>query len=223
MNGSSSSSGQAGTGGGLPSPCASVPCKVMPLGDSITDGYEVPGGYRIKLWADIVGASKAINFVGSMQSGPPSLPDKDHEGHPGWDILQIDEISANAIATYQPDIILLHIGTNDILYTNDLVNAPARLAHLIDTIAATAPKSTLIVASIIPNADATMEADVEAYNAAIPGVVAAKAKTGYAVKFLDMHAAVGVGDLYTDGVHPIQSGYDKMADTWFPVLSALLP
>ena len=23
---------------------------MMPLGDSITDGYNVPGGYRIKLW-----------------------------------------------------------------------------------------------------------------------------------------------------------------------------
>ena len=44
--------------------------KVMPLGDSITDGYNVPGGYRIKLWADIDGRRQACELRGIAVQWP---------------------------------------------------------------------------------------------------------------------------------------------------------
>ncbi len=61
-----------------------APLKIMPLGDSITDGYNVPGGYRAELWRLLDVAGTHVNFVVSLQSGPSGLPDKDHEGHSGW-------------------------------------------------------------------------------------------------------------------------------------------
>src|SRR4051794_38567237 len=47
--------------------------RIMPLGDSLTDGQDIPGGYRIDLWARFAADGEPINFVGSQANGPPSL------------------------------------------------------------------------------------------------------------------------------------------------------
>ena len=36
--------------------------KILPLGDSITDGYFVPGGYRIELWNSLTKQGYKIEF-----------------------------------------------------------------------------------------------------------------------------------------------------------------
>ena len=58
--------------------------KVMPLGDSITDGITVPGAYRTGLWQRFAGGGYKVDFVGSLSGGPSNLGDHDHEGHSGW-------------------------------------------------------------------------------------------------------------------------------------------
>src|SRR5436305_15244721 len=68
--------------------------RVMPLGDSITDGITVPGAYRIGLWQRLVAGGYTVDFVGSLSNGPASLGDHDHEGHSGW---RIDQIDANSV------------------------------------------------------------------------------------------------------------------------------
>jgi hypothetical protein len=40
--------------------------RVMPLGDSITDGFNVPGGYRVDLWQKLVAGGRTVDFVGSQ-------------------------------------------------------------------------------------------------------------------------------------------------------------
>src|SRR5690606_20101241 len=72
--------------------------RIMPLGDSITDGLTVPGGYRIDLWQKLVADGYTIDFVGSQSNGPASLGDRDHEGHSGW---RIDQIDANIVGWLQ--------------------------------------------------------------------------------------------------------------------------
>lgn len=57
--------------------------RVMPLGDSITEGTQVPGGYRIGLWQRLSAAGYRVDFVGTQFNGPATLGDHDHEGHPG--------------------------------------------------------------------------------------------------------------------------------------------
>jgi hypothetical protein len=99
----------------------------------------------------------------------------------------------------------------------DVTNAPARLSALIDKIRSTAPGVELFVATITPESDPTLEARVQAYNAAIPGVVAQK---GNQVHLVDMHAALTIADL-ADGVHPNAAGYDKMAARWYDALRSV--
>jgi lysophospholipase L1-like esterase len=190
------------------------PVRVMPLGDSITDGFNVPGGYRIDLWQKIVAGGRTVDFVGSQANGPGNLGDRDHEGHSGWTIAQIDANIVNWLRTYTPRTILLHIGTND-MYGSDPAGAPARLSTLVDHITAQAPNADLFVSSIVPISFA--DQTVRTFNATIPGMVQGKVNAGKRVHFVDMYRALTTADL-ADGVHPNAGGYSKMAATWYHAL-----
>ncbi|WP_260478710.1 non-reducing end alpha-L-arabinofuranosidase family hydrolase [Kibdelosporangium aridum] len=199
------------SGGGL-----ADPVRIMPLGDSITHGGSI-GGYRLDLGTKLRAAGRTIDFVGSMTDGPASMPDRNHEGHPGWTIAQIDANVVNWLRTYNPRTILLHIGTND-MYGSDPAGAPRRLSTLIDRITAQSPNSDLFVATIIPIrfADQT----VRNFNNAVKPMVRAKASAGKRVHLVDMYPSVPVADL-PDGIHPNAAGYSKMATTWYNALRSV--
>src|ERR1041384_5471974 len=75
--------------------CAPAPpaIRIMPVGDSITYGAVVPGGYRAPLYRLMTNAGFTVDFVGTAtDNSAPSLPDPDHEGHSGWRIDQIDSV-----------------------------------------------------------------------------------------------------------------------------------
>jgi lysophospholipase L1-like esterase len=192
--------------------------KVMPMGDSITwgQGSSTNSGYRGPLWLRLRNeAGYAPDFVGTQTSG--TIGDADNEGHRGW---QIDQLQANAttwINTYQPDVVLLHIGTNDMYRNYQVATAPDRLSALIDQILAARPGIYVLVAKIIPSTNADAQPRINAYNAAIPGIVAAK---GDHVRMVDM-TNLASADLF-DQVHPNDAGYAKMSDRWYPVLTGVL-
>ena len=63
--------------------------------------------------------------MGTLQNGPAALADRNHEGHSGW---RIDEIHASIdgwLTTYQPEVVLLLIGTNDVTQDYQVSTAPA--------------------------------------------------------------------------------------------------
>ncbi|TQM78704.1 lysophospholipase L1-like esterase [Saccharothrix saharensis] len=188
--------------------------KVMPLGDSITDGFNVPGGYRVDLWRKLVAGGRTVDFVGSMTNGPTSLGDRNHEGHSGWTIAQIDNNVTNWLRTYTPRTILLHIGTND-MYGGDPGGAPQRLSNLVDRITTLAPDADLFVATIVPLSSG--DATVRAFNSTIPSMVQSKVNAGKKVHLVDMYRALTTADL-ADGVHPNAGGYSKMATVWYNAL-----
>jgi lysophospholipase L1-like esterase len=194
--------------------------RVMPLGDSITEGTQVPGGYRIGLWQRFSSGGYRVDLVGSQYNGPASLGDHDHEGHPGWRIDQLDANIVGWLRATGPRTVLLHIGTNDVLQNYNLAGAPARLSALVDRITATAPDTEVFVATIIPLANSGQEANARAFNATIPAMVQSKANAGKHVHLVDMHSALTTADLI-DGVHPTATGYDKMAATWYAALRSV--
>jgi len=194
--------------------------RVMPLGDSITEGTQVPGGYRIGLWQRLAAGGYRVDFVGSQYNGPSSLGDHDHEGHPGWRIDQIDANITGWLRNTTPRTVLLHIGTNDILQNSNVSGAPGRLSTLIDHITAAAPSAEIFVATIIPLANAGQESAVRTFNSAVPGIVQSKANAGKHVHLVDMHSVVSTAELI-DGIHPTAGGYDKMAAAWYSALRSV--
>ncbi|HVZ89459.1 MAG TPA: SGNH/GDSL hydrolase family protein, partial [Polyangia bacterium] len=236
-SGSAGGAGHAGAGGFSPCPAAGSPCAILPLGDSITWGYgsTTGGGYRVGIFSQAVAASKTITFVGSQKTGPTTVSGKPfpqgNEGHVGYSIddsAQTNGIAGTltdtAIATYKPNIVLLMIGTNDMHYSIDLANAPARLGALLDEITTDAPGALLVVATIIP-ANGTQNTPTKTYNAALPALIQARAAKGKHIVLVDMYAAMKSWStsLYKDSEHPNDAGYTIMADTWYQAIGSLLP
>ena len=231
--GASAGSGGAGAAGGSAGgtsggasgfdPCpATGDCKVLPLGDSITYGTPTnKGGYRVELFTKAVGDNLHLTFVGSQSNGPAMVAGKTfpkgNEGYPGITTANLDSQHVKGTALKDmPQIILLHIGTNNV----SQANAAADLEKIIDDLVAAAPNSLLAVASIIPLPSAASA--VEKYNAGIPALVQKKATAGKHVIFVDQFKDFPPSEL-TDGVHPNDTqGYPRMGDKWYAAIKPYL-
>jgi lysophospholipase L1-like esterase len=217
-------------------PCpAAQPCKIMPLGDSITDGAgSSGGGYRVELFTNIVGARKSATFVGTQSNGPDTVSGrafpKHHEGHPGYTIDGSMGIQPLVVATLQanePSIVLLMIGTNDVNGWVDLADAPTRLGGLLDLIIDTVPNALLVAAAITPTTDDDENTRIDAFNGEIPALVESRAAAGKHIVMVDMFKAFAANPAYktaymSDFIHPNDAGYVVMGDTWYPGLAGYL-
>ncbi|MEL3947302.1 SGNH/GDSL hydrolase family protein [Streptomyces sp. LNU-CPARS28] len=202
----------------MPPSVAGRSLRIMPLGDSITDGYTTyPGGYRVALWQRLNADGHHVTFVGSQTNGPVELETRAHEGHPGWRIDQLDAHINAWLRDTDPHIILLLIGTNDMNQNYDIDNAPQRLSRLIDHILAVQPHCELFVATVPPQDNPVRERRVRRYNKAVPAVVAQK---GAQVHLVDLNDAMTTADL-GDAVHPSQAGHARMAEVWYDALHAV--
>jgi lysophospholipase L1-like esterase len=142
---------------------------------------------------------------------------KNHEGHSGWTIQQIDDIVPDPALDETPHIILLHIGTNDMYQTP--TGAPDRLGTLIDQLIQAAPDALLVVAKIIPFPGGASAVDT--FNAAVPGVVKARADAGKHIILVDQFTGFPTSEL-GDGVHPNAAGYARMAGVWYDAIESYL-
>ncbi len=183
--------------------------KVLPLGDSITHGVGTPGqsSYRAQLFTALQDDTSSLDFVGSQDSG--QLADTDHEGHPGWRIGQIDGIADCTVARYRPNVVTLHIGTNDMRDAATAAVAPARLRALLERLRKRDPDMAVLVATLVPSTSGSVNARVRVYNAQIPRIVAEQRARGQFIRLVDM-GAVTTADM-SDSLHPNAAGYTKMA------------
>nr|HVY39281.1 SGNH/GDSL hydrolase family protein [Polyangia bacterium] len=224
-------SGAAGSGAGgaaayAPCPTNGDPCKVLPLGDSITFGINYEGSYRVELFKRATTAGQKITFVGSQMNGPAMAPGttvpfpKNHEGWSGYTISMILAKAANDVK-YGPHIILLHAGTND-TYMSDPSGAPMRLSSAVDSLASMFPDALIVVAKIIPYP--SQMANVNLINQSIPAMVQSKQAAGKHVISADLNTGFDTKTmLSSDSIHPNQTGYDWMGDTWYGVVGPLFP
>jgi lysophospholipase L1-like esterase len=204
------------------------PVRIMPLGDSITQGCcsgtSSEGGYRNRLHTLLSGAGYTVDFVGTeTDSNNPSLPDRDHQGMAGYQIDAIRSViglSMKAVA--QPDLILVHVGTNDFTSGAGVAVVQNRLINLINDLSTLRPHARILVASPIIRTDAApLETAQNSFALALPQIVSDQAALGRKVHYVDLHSALDPGDL-NDGVHPNPGGYDKMADAWFAAIAGVI-
>lgn len=240
---------------------AEEPVKIMAVGDSITDGYWEQGAYRKYLYRDLnANGITNIDMVGPKGSNEEQYDsfsyDGNYAGYSGYAIQYITGTETrqgiyetlkdgNLLETYQPDLVLLQIGTNDILsaYNDGIAD---RLEHLVDYIASYLPEDGRLFVASIPDIDVAtvyswfwaygseyygvdpavfaekIQAYIDTYNASIQQLVAAKQSAGMSIQFCDINAVVDLTtDLY-DGVHPNEAGYACMGKYWSEQVSAYL-
>jgi lysophospholipase L1-like esterase len=236
----SGSGREGGSGDGAaaaynPCPTNGNPCKILPLGDSITHGVQSSddGGYRSQLFKLIVAANQKVMFTGSLTNGPAQVSGQPfsrmHEGHDGWTIDPgFSSFGAGGISSLiptpalngSPHLILLHIGTND-TGAMDSANMSKRLEALLDNIAQNAPSSLIVLAQITPLGYTS--APLTAYNAKIPGIVETHAAKGQHIIGVDMSKLPVPADIASDNIHPNDEGYAYMANVWYAAIKDLLP
>src|SRR5437899_1688007 len=198
-----------------------APIRILPLGDSITYGYPVSGGYRLPLYQLLTNGGYNVDFTGTQtDNGAPALPDSDHEGHSGWTIRGINAIAQDVFAsTDDPDVILLLIGVNDYNQNDDLANAHTRLQGLVENLATNRPYAKIIVANLLATTLQPQDAEIQTtFNPFVPMIANDEQAMGRQVYFDDLRSALTTNDL-ADGLHPSQDGYNKMATNWFANLT----
>ncbi len=169
---------------------AGEPVRIMAVGDSITHGYiNADNGYR-KYFChhlqqngidfDMVGPNNNwTNEASYNWNGTNITYDPAHAGYSGYSIMQYNGRSGiyetlfgngNMMETYDPDIVLLQIGTNDLLdarlnpvnNSGDITAATGaldRLETLVDKILEHMDSSDVLFVSTIPDIDAAIRAD----------------------------------------------------------------
>ncbi len=229
-----------------PARAAVTPIKVMPLGDSITSGtdstYSIPmSSYRCLLYKSL-SLSYSVDFVGSVHGqwgipnknltppGPPTyceMLDWDEEGHSGWAIYHILNGVPNNwpgnlsiwATTYTPDVVLVHLGTNNFAYGPPEYPAPnvddaiSQLGQVIDTLRAANPHVRILLAQILPCSCDSLHM-IPLFNARIPDLAASKAQPYSPIVVVDMNTGFNSTHFLADGVHPNQAGENKMAVRW---------
>jgi acyl-CoA thioesterase I len=196
--------------------------RIMPLGTSSTAGVGSPGtaGYRGPLWDDLRADGIAVDFVGSQHSGFPGMADVDHEGHAGWTLDRMLPLTGGWVRAARPDVVLLHIGTNDINTGVPAATVTARAESLLDAVYAAAPHTHVVLAGIwaaLPEHRAARDA----YNASLPALVATERAAGHSIDFVDTGALLQPGE-FSDALHANASGYAAIAAMWDREIEAYL-
>ena len=203
-----------------------APVRIMPLGDSITYGVgdeSNHGGYRGPLYDLLVNAGDAVDFVGTLTGG--AIPDPNNEGHSGWRADQVRDQLNTWLTLNPPDIVLLHIGTNDITAGETVSTITAEIGQILDIVdafeAAHGRPITVVVARII-NRNDSFSGETTTLNGSIADMVDARAAAGDLVTVVDQEAALTYPNDLADTLHPNAGGYAKMAGVWYAALVPLL-
>lgn len=212
---------------GAPAAHAAAPVRVMPLGDSITGG---PGCWRAMLWDRLQrNGFTNVDFVGTLPGGGCGLTgwDGDNEGHGGYQATGIANQNQlpGWLAATDPDVVLMHLGTNDVWNNQPTATVLAAFGKLVDQMRAANPSMKILVAQIIPMTPSGCSwcpTGVSALNAAIPAWAAGKSTTQSPVTVVDQFSGFDTAADTSDGVHPDDSGFQKMSDRWYPALTPLL-
>jgi lysophospholipase L1-like esterase len=217
---------------------------IMTLGDSITQGHISNfDNYRHHLWHKLQENNcPEVNFVGSHDVLWDNVPDpatdfdKDHEGHGGWrtdhilygggpsgggsgeldtwlnDLAQTNEV---------PDIVLIHLGTNDYLQGGQSGSeVVVELKAVIDLLRNHNEDVSILLGQIIPGYlgldlwardDLNPKiANLDTYETPTSKVIIVDHYTDFSTTWL------------ADGLHPNTTGAAYMADKWYGALEPLL-
>ncbi|MBN1559390.1 hypothetical protein JW998_04025, partial [candidate division KSB1 bacterium] len=207
----------------------------MPVGNSLTAG-KIPesgvegDGFRGYL-KDQLGAD--FTFVGGDITVTPGLNGHFQSGAKiesflppnGLPLYGAKDITV-ALTTYNPEIVLLHVGTNNAgdksgPYTEQST-ASYKLRELINTIGKHQSVGYILVCKIIPKLDANKNPLpwVQDYNEEIERMFFDNAISAKAV-IVDLNSSVSNSELGIDGIHPVPSGYERMASEYARVIKAI--
>ncbi|MBN2481867.1 MAG: T9SS type A sorting domain-containing protein [Bacteroidales bacterium] len=228
----------------------------MPLGNSITEGYTdgtLTGpemiGYRYGLRYLLKNAGYTLDLVGSQSNGSLYFNDCQHAGiggtrdqylisllTSGYDErndIQILVPPRPYLDEFNPDIILLHIGTNDVTHEDAAALTNQKISDILDLIdeyEARANKEVIVFLALIINRVKPWGSKAQVttnFNDGIEAIAQARISAGDKIVIVDMENDAGFAYSYDidmandgEGLHPNNLGYSKMASLWFSSIAS---
>ncbi|RYP89804.1 hypothetical protein DL770_004098 [Monosporascus sp. CRB-9-2] len=211
---------------------ATAQLRYMPFGDSITEIV----CWRSKLWqrlettewgagaVDWVGSGRGENNCGDAQY------DRDNEGHSGF--LAINIANQRQLVGWlqrnPADVITMHLGTNDISQNRAVNDIIAAFTTLVGDMRASNPRMKIItdvsrfrayqVAQIIPISFGNLNGQIQNLNRAIVPWAQGLNTTESPIWVVDQYTGFNAASDLRDGVHPSNSGDEKMTNVWYPAI-----
>ena len=216
------------------------PLRILCVGDSITQGGKNDREeytYRLPLQRKLRAAGIAFDFIGSQNQGvhpdatwpevAPGVPfDPDHEGYYG---NKTADVIRKATAAWTadspvPDVVLIHLGTNDQdnLPHADTVQAPLR--EFIGFLRGKNPKVIVLLGHLNYNDSQGAYAIRALVEPLANGLNSKESPVRTVAHYEGWNEKPETAGADTfDWAHPNPQGQQKMADHWMLVLRPLLP
>ncbi|MBF8963548.1 hypothetical protein I0P70_09835 [Pontibacter sp. FD36] len=234
-----------------------APLRILPLGNSITQGGDTHPSYRYELWKTLVDAGLDFEFVGSMdtnwrfdatnpeQSADAASPVigqeykgakflNKHEGHWGWttsDMLNGYEKPtqykrdkgklSDWLKGYTPDVVLMHLGTNDMIYSKTTKGTLERIEQIIGLLRADNENVAIMLAKITPipstyaNVDSTQH-----FVSLIPELASRLSTQKSPIIVVDINTGYYPDTHTYDSLHPNTAGEKFIAKRWYDAIKA---
>ena len=218
------------------------PTNLNSTGDSITFGCTGPtiqdchatsGGYRAPLAFALSQAALGdptqegfnITTMGTATTGPAYVPAQwlKHCGFPGWTIQRMDGFLPQAFASSpsRPDLITIHLGTNDCNQGHPAQQLVEDMNSLLNHTHLISPRSHVFLADTLATGQ-PFNTCIQAWNAQVPKIVSEWAARGMLITFVPLYAEVRACGLPGDDadlcgghqVHPTSAGYPRMASAF---------
>ena len=204
---------------------AATTVRVMPLGDSITGS---PGCWRQLLWSRLQSNGyTGVDFVGTLNDSTScgTVYDGDNEGHGGF--LATNILSQNLLpgwlSSSNPDVVMVQLATNDVWSNIPADTILTTFSGLVDQMRTQNPKMRIVVAQILPmnpSGCSDCAQRVITLNNAIPAWAAGKSTAASPITVVDTWTGFNTATDTGDGVHPNDAGNQKLANAWYPALTA---
>lgn len=221
---------------------------ILPIGDSITEGANVSSGgytytpnYRIPLWNKLAAAGYDVTSVGWLKTNHRDGAGvkaqeawQSHSGRGGEKLLWWPESDSSKVRgavreslealldqAGEPDVILLKIGTNDIIH-DSLAQGTyiASLTNVIWRALDYRPGARIVVSTLVKLNTTELTTLTESYNEEIRKFAGVSNVYGFPADrvFVADNAPVVTG-FNSDNIHPSWIGHNQMSDCWFTAVT----
>lgn len=193
--------------------------RIMPLGDSITQGGGTFSVYREPLLNKLKAAGYTIEYVGSRKSQSKSGP-LAHEGYGGRNAEFLATIIAKSFADHPADIVLIHAGHNHFAEEKPVPKILEATESIIATLRKANPKVIIFLAQVIPSGKLPKYSYIPELNESLAKLARRLHTKDQPIILVNQAEGFDPDkDTIADKVHPNQQGAEKMASRWFEAIS----
>ena len=192
--------------------------RIMPVGDSITEGGSSFSNWRYPLWEKLHTAGYLVEYVGTRKSAS-RIGDLNHEGYGGKNSGFLAATVPANFKKHPADIVLLHAGHNQFADRKPVPQMVKDTESMITAFRRVNPKVAILLAQPIPSGKLPKYSYLPELHGQLETLAARLDRPDSRVLIVPQAKGFDpIKDTVADRVHPNESGAAKMVDRWFDAL-----